>query len=223
MLSFESPVVAVACVVALAVWLARRARRPMYVMLDWDLTCDCMSTPGDADVKSNGARRAFKTKTGLSDAEEIVYMSKLRLFLSNLLRCQDDGELRLFIVTRNSTANVRWMLEHVVRMTASDFVVLSDPEHKHNKAAMLQQYLALANKDMEGVVVLADDSSSEHERAAAHAAQHWPHAQLRRVRVTRPGKGAPYRDEIHGLVYGMMNQESALDAFWWATYNWNVA
>lgn len=223
MSSSESPLVAVACVVALAVWLVRRARRPMYVMLDWDLTCDCMSTPGDEGVESNGARRAFKTKTGLSDAEETVYMSKLRLFLSNLLRCQDDGELRLFIVTRNSVANVRWMLEHVVRMTASDFVILSDSEKKHNKAVMLQQHLALADKDVEGVVVLVDDSSSEHEKASAYAAQHWVHAQLRRVHVVRPGKGAPYRDEINGLVYGMMNQESALDAFCWATYKWNVA
>ena len=221
--SLEFPFVAVACVVALVAWLVRRSRRPLYVMLDWDLTCDCMSTPGDEDVETNGARSKFKIKTGMSDAEETVYMSKLRVFLSNLLRCQDDDKLRVFIVTRNSAANVRWMLEHVVRVRASDFVVLSDPQSKQNKAAMLQQYLAFADKDMDGVVVLTDDSSSEHERATAYASQHWVRAQLRRVRVRRPRKGAPYRDEVDGLVYGMMNQESALDAFWWATYKWNVA
>ena len=173
--------------------------------------------------KVDGARRAFKRETGLSDAEETVYMSKLRLFLSNLLRCQDDGELSLFIVTRNSAANVKWMLEHVVQMTASDFVVLSDTESKHDKAAMLQQHLAFSDKDIEGVVVLADDSSSEHEKAAAYASQHWVRAKLRHVRVHRPAKGAPYRCFFNGLIYGIMNQESALDAFWWATYKWNVA
>lgn len=223
MSSSDFPLVAVACVVALALWCARRVDRPLYVMLDWDLTCDCMSTPGDEDVEMNGARQKFKTKTGLSDAEEIVYMSKLRLFLSNLLRREDDGELRLFIVTRNSAANVKWMLEHVVRMTASDFVVLSDPQSKQNKAAMLQQYLALDDKDMEGVVVLADDSSSEHKKAAAYASQHWVSAQLRHVHVQRPAKGASYRCLFNGLVYGMMNQEAAMDAFWWATYKWNIA
>ena len=219
----ENPLVAVACVVAVALWCARRVDRPLYVMLDWDLTCDCMSTPGDEDVETNGARRKFKMKTGLSDAEETVYMSKLRLFLSNLLRREDDGELQLFIVTRNSAANVRWMLEHVVRMSAFNFKVLSDPQSKKNKAAMLQQYLALADKDMEGVVVLADDSSSEHKKAAAYALEHWSHAQFRCVQVERPSKGAPYRDIVKGLVYGMMNQEAALDAFWWATYKWNIA
>lgn len=215
--------VAVACVVGVAVWLVRRSRRPLYVMLDWDLTCDCMSTPGDEDVETNGARSKFKIKTGMSNTEETVYMSKLRLFLTNLLRCQDDDKLRVFIVTRNSAANVKWMLEHVVQMTASDFVVLSDTESKHNKAAMLQQYLGHADKDMEGVVVLADDSGSEHKKAAAYASQHWVHAKLRHVRVHRPAKGAPYRCFFNGLIYGMMNQESALDAFWWATYKWNVA
>lgn len=220
--STESPLVAVACAVVFALWCARRARRRLYVILDWDLTCDCMSTPGDENVATNGARRAFKTKTGLSDAEETVYMSKLRLFLSNLLRRQDDGELRLFIATRNSAANVRWMLEHVVQMHAPDFVVLSDPENKHNKADMLQRYLALANEDMEGVIILADDSSSEHEKAAAYAAQHWLRAQLRHVRVHRPAKGAPYMDKNNGLVYGMMNQDTTLDALWWATNKWNI-
>ena len=185
----ENPLVAVACVVAVALWYARRVDRPLYVMLDWDLTCDCMSTPGDEDVETNG--RASQVQ----DEDWVVWPEETPCTCPSCVcscptccAARTTAELQLFIVTRNSAANVRWMLEHVVRMSAFNFKVLSDPQSKKNKAAMLQQYLALADKDMEGVVVLADDSSSEHKKAAAYALEHWSHAQFRCVQVERPSK-----------------------------------
>ena len=219
----EFPLLAVMCAVAFACWLANRVRRPVYVMLDWDLTCDCMSTPGEEDVATSGARRKFKNKVQLSDAEEIAYMTRLRLFLSVLLRRQEKDELRLFIVTRNSAKNVKWMLEHVVHMNASDFVVLSDCKGEKSKAEMLQRYLCLADEDMEGVVVLADDSSSEHANAASYALKKWSGVSMRHVRVRRPAKGQLYFDRNVGHQYGMMNQGNVVNDFWWAVHSCNIS
>lgn len=219
----DSPIVAVICFFALAVWMVHRSYRPLRVMLDWDLTCDCMSTPGDEDVRTNNARRKFRRKTNMSVAEEVEYMSRLRVFLEDLLARQRNGELAVYIVTRNSAENVRWMLEHVVRVNPEDFVVLSDVEQRANKAEMLQRYLCLKDEDMEGVVVLVDDSSSEHKKAAKHAKNRWADAKLKHVRVVRPGKGAPYfNQEKREPQYGIMNQEEALDALGWATHKFNL-
>ena len=219
----EFPLFAAICAVAFACWLVNRVHRPVYVMLDWDLTCDCISTPAKDDVATSGARRKFKTKVFLSDDEELAYMMRLRLFLSTLLRRQENDELQLFIVTRNSAKNVKWMLEHIVHMNASHFVVLSDCKGEKSKAEMLQHYLCLADKDMQGVVVLADDSSSEHANASSYALKKWDGVSMRHVRVKRPARGQLYFDKQKGHQYGMMNQGKAVKDFWWAVHRYNIA
>ena len=188
--------------VALAV-AAKRYLRKRVVLLDWDLTLDCISTPGDKRVTKE-LRRAVRQKIGMSDAQEMEYMASLFQFLNRVLVAGLQQNITFVITTRNDAENVKWMLKNVVKLDPSKFIVLSDKAKEYdNKVELIQEHFGIG--DMTGVCVLVDDSNSEHEAAAEYAAEHCPDMTLRHVRVARPKRGAAYERQ-----YGMMNQHGVL-------------
>lgn len=188
--------------VALAV-AAKRYLRKTVVLLDWDLTLDCISTPGDKRVTKE-LRRAVRQKIGMSDAQEMEYMASLFQFLNRVLVAGLQQNITFVITTRNDAENVKWMLKNVVKLDPSKFIVLSDKEKEYdNKVELIQEHFGIGN--MTGVCVLVDDSNSEHEAAAEYATENCPDMTLRHVRVARPKRGAAYERQ-----YGMMNQHGVL-------------
>jgi hypothetical protein len=192
---------------------ARRYWRKRIVLLDWDLTLDCLSTPGSKRV-TREARDNIMKKIVMSRAQESGYMFTLRAFLCKLAQRTFEENILFLVVTRNNADNVRWMLENVVEMKPGAFKVISDTRKVYNKIELV---LLFYPHSASGVWVLVDDSTDEHEDAAAYARENCPGMTLRHVRVKRPSKGDAYNYQ-----YGMMNQKIAQEDFFWAINPWNL-
>lgn len=196
------------------VWFVRRLTRKRVVLLDWDLTLDCLSTPGSKQV-TRETRNEIMNKIGMTRVQEQSYMFTLRGFLNTLVEHIFEDNVVYTIVTRNDADNVRWMLRNVCDMDPGTFKIISD-KHKmfDNKIELVVSRLGISAA---GVWVLVDDSSSEHKNAAEYAKENCPKITLRHVYVKRPGKGDAYNYQ-----YGIMNQREALQHLSWATNVWNM-
>ena len=207
--------VLVACALIVCVYvLARRYMRKRVVLCDWDLTFDALSTPGSKQV-TREVRDDIMKKIGMSKIQENAYMFTLRQFLVKIVQRVFKDNVVFVIVTRNDAVNVRWMLENVVRINPGWFKIVSDKNKTYENK--IELVIDTFHTCTDGVWVLVDDSTSEHEKAAAYAKNNCPDITLRHVYVQRPGKGDPY-----DYQYGLMNQEGALDDFFWATNPWNL-
>ena len=107
--------VVVACALLLMAFVClRRLGRKIVIIFDWDLTLDCISTPGSKQI-TREARDEILGKIGMTFGQEQQYMQVLNLFLRKMLvRCLDSNT-QFLIVTRNDAENVRWMLHNVVK------------------------------------------------------------------------------------------------------------
>lgn len=196
------------------VWLLKRLHRKHVVLLDWDLTLDCLSTPGSKQV-TREMRNKIMNKIGMVREQEQSYMFILRAFLHALAKSMFEHNVVYTIVTRNDAENVRWILLNVCLMDPGIFVIVSDNQKMFdNKIELVASSLGISEA---GVWVLVDDSDSEHKGAAAYAKANCPKMTLRHVHVKRPGKGDAYNYQ-----YGIMNQQEALEHLAWAVNGWNL-
>ena len=206
-------VLVLCALLAVVYTVVRRFTRKRIVLLDWDLTLDCLSTPGSKQV-TREVRDNLMKKICMSRAQEDNYMFTLRRFLNNLAQLTFKENVLFLIVTRNKEKNVRWMLENVIRIKPDAFKIISDPGKVYNKVELVFLFYP---HNTSGVWVLVDDSTDEHDDAAAYAKENYPGMTLRHVRVKRPVKGDAYNYQ-----YGMMNQTTALEDFFWAIDPWNL-
>lgn len=152
----------------------------------------------------------------MSEAQEIEYMGTLHYFLAAMNAMTMQKNIKFIITTRNSAENVKWMLQNVVNMDASRFIIISDCDKVYdNKIQLVKNHFAL--NAWSGVCILVDDSATEHDAASEYAKKYCKNLTLRHVRVERPKRGALYKRQ-----YGMMNQSETMKKFLQAISAWNL-
>jgi len=169
---------------------------------DWDLTLFPVST--DDDTPASDVLESKLGEIELSVHDFNAYVSELKTYLTEMTNICAKKGWYFFIVTRNSEANVRYLLKEVVHVNDSRFVVIAEPSRAHNKAELARIHLGPVS--IHGaVMVLVDDSEKELKNAAAQVCA-WNEAgygvTLHNICVAKPCRGALYK----GSTYGLMNQ-----------------
>lgn len=163
----------------------------VWIVIDWDLTIDAVSSPCDSDAYAFSDVNAFRLQifldTGYSEENYKDYTLKMYSILLVLAKIREKGFSDVVIVTRNDCRNVAAFINaaaayaqdvlglSVPSFSDEDFPIIAFPENgvpeedKKSKAQLLAEHVP----NIRGAtnVVFVDDShgklTSEHERFAA--------------------------------------------------------